>query len=145
MFRVLLLVLGVAVAGANVTNAQVLQAAEDLADDCRHKWPEPNYFHCAGYLTGVLHALQMGLALHRTPGGKFVAVETTNGSGPLCIANSIIPDELAKAFVRFMDRHPEMRRDSPYIVAAQALLALDEAPPWEHVAPIMWEVCGRKK
>jgi hypothetical protein len=55
------------------------------------------------------------------------------------------PDDLAKGFVKFIDLHPERRQDSPLAVAAEALLALDETPPEMSVAPVIWDVCRRKK
>jgi menaquinone-dependent protoporphyrinogen IX oxidase len=84
------------------------------------------------------------MAVRQTSNGKQTAVKTVEGLGPFCITASIIPDHLAEAFVSFIDRHPERLKDNALDVAADALIALDNAPPREWVAPVMWEICGRK-
>jgi Rap1a immunity proteins len=144
MMRTTLLCLAILITGAGAVKAQVLIVAADLAEDCRHQWPEAGYFHCAGYLTGVLQSLQSGLEIRRVPGGRTVVAPSKEGSGPLCVAAAITPDGLAKGFVRFVDQHPEKLQDSPLVVAAEALIALDEVPPQMSVAPARWENCGRK-
>jgi hypothetical protein len=50
-----------------------------------------------------------------------------------------------KAFVAFIELHPEKQKESPLVVAAEALIALDYAPPPTLVAARTWERCGRKK
>jgi hypothetical protein len=156
MIRMVFLGLALVIAGAAGVRAQVLISAIDLADDCKHAWPDRDYMHCAGYLRAIVEVLRVGMVLRQNSNGKLVAVRTTDirgtpaaqfmgyGSGPLCIAGTITPDNLAKAFVQFVDRHPERLRDDPLDVAAAAMIALDEAPPPEWVAPISWETCGRR-
>ena len=125
-------------------NAQVATTADQLADYCRHKWPDYQYFYCAGYLQGVVDTLQVGAALAHDTTGRTTLKETASGAGALCIASSIVPDELAKAFVAYVERHPERKEALPRVVAGEALIALDEAPPVENVYPLRWEICGRK-
>jgi Rap1a immunity proteins len=130
---------------ATPSSAQVLINAADLTAECRHKRPEPDYYHCAGYLTGVLQTLQVGMSIRKNAQGEALVAETTNGFGTLCLAAQMIPDDLAKEFVAFIELHPEKQKESPLVVAAEALIALDYAPPPTLVAARTWERCGRKK
>jgi hypothetical protein len=87
--------LGIAIAVAHMTmvQAQVMIVADHLADYCRHKWPDAEYFQCAGYLTGVLQTLQVGMVLREPLRGRPTVQETRQGTGTLCVATfrTILP------------------------------------------------------
>jgi hypothetical protein len=123
--------------------AQVALTAEQMAGDCKKGWPHPEYHYCAGYLEGVVQTLQLNLHVASNAGALVIA-SGADGAGPLCVAASLRPDALAKAFAAYVDAHPALKGELPRDVAAKALLALDANPPRDEVSPVIWDACGRK-
>jgi hypothetical protein len=131
--------------GFGNTQAQVVVDTSDLVDECRHAWPDPLYYHCAGYLTGVLETLQVGLKINEANDKKLSVVQEKDGLGALSLVKTIVPDQLAKEFVKYVESHPEELHKQPLNVVAEALVSIDEKPPQEFVPPVYWEICGRQK
>jgi|SRR5690242_21507065 len=142
MIRTALLGLVIAIAGTSASvRAQTLLTA-GLVEDCRHEWPDAGYFHCTGFLSGVLQALHSGMVVRRTAAGDTIAV-TAADPGPLCKASQIKPELLAKGFVDFVNRHPDSLGKAADQTAAAALMAIDKSPP-ASVPASTWEACKTK-
>ncbi len=124
--------------------AQALLSTAGLVEDCRHRWPDPEYFYCTGYLSGVLQILHAGMVVRRSATGAAVAVQSEGAPDALCIVSRLKPEVLAKSFVEFVDRHPDKLGEAANGAAADALIALDEAPPATPLASDARTACQRK-
>ena len=145
MRRIVLLGFLTSIAAVGSAQAQVVIDASDLVDECRHVWPEPLYYHCAGYLTGVLETLQVGLAINGSTDEKLTIVQTKDGRSALCVTHAIVPDQLAKEFTKYVDSHPEKLHEQPLKVVADTLAFIDANPPVDWIPPVIWDACDRKK